>query len=84
MHYIFPVCTRFIPRSFGTDMCLVRLVGSKLAKSSPITGLDSPLVFQEFETSRNSRYSAHEGSKVVNKTHRLPLLQNYIPGTYFY
>jgi hypothetical protein len=39
----------------------------------PYSGLDRPLGFQETETPRLSRRSAHEGSKVVSPTHRPPL-----------
>jgi hypothetical protein len=44
-----------------------------LSKSYPITGLDRPLGLKEFEASRISRQSAHDGGKVVSPTHRLPL-----------
>jgi hypothetical protein len=41
--------------------------------SNPYAGLDRPLGLQEIEARRISRQSAHEGGKVVNPTHRLPL-----------
>jgi hypothetical protein len=37
--------------------------------SYPITGLDRPLGFQEVETPRISRQSAHEGGKAVSPMH---------------
>jgi len=43
-------------------------------KTYPITGLERPLGFQEFEAPRISKQSAQECSKVVKHTHRPPLL----------
>jgi hypothetical protein len=42
-------------------------------KRHPCTGLDKPLGFQEFESTRISTQSAHEVGKVVSPTHRPPL-----------
>jgi hypothetical protein len=42
-------------------------------KINPSTGLDRPLGFQEVETPRLSRRSAHECGKVVSPMHRPPL-----------
>jgi hypothetical protein len=47
------------------------------------TCLDRLLGFQEVEASRISRYSVHEGFKVVSPTHQPPLLAEYIPGIHF-
>jgi len=43
--------------------------------SSPHTGLDRTLGFQEVEAARIYRKSAHEGGKVVSPAHRPPLPQ---------
>jgi hypothetical protein len=53
-----------------------RVPGISLELSSPITGLDRPLSFQEIEVPRISRQSAHECGKFVSPKHR-PL---YPPG----
>ena len=52
-------------------------------QSSPITGLDTPWVFQEAEAARFKRQSAHESGEVVSPTRRPPLPTGNIPGTHF-
>ena len=41
--------------------------------SYPIKGLDRSIDLQEFKAPSISRHSAHEGGKVVSRTHRPPL-----------
>jgi len=53
-------------------------------ESSPCTGMDIPLGFQEAEAPRISRQPAHEGDKYVSYTQRPPLPLGDIPGTHFY
>jgi hypothetical protein len=54
------------------------------ADSSPFTGLEKPVGFQEFEASRISRKSAYEGGKVVSPKHRPSLTPGDTPGTHFW
>jgi hypothetical protein len=49
----------------------------------PFTGLDKPLEVQEFEASRISKQSAHEGEKVVGLIHRPLLPPRHIPISHF-
>jgi len=42
-------------------------------ENNPPTSLDSPLGLQEVEAARISRKLAHEGGKVISRTHRSPL-----------
>jgi hypothetical protein len=44
-----------------------------------MTGLDRPLGFQEAETPRISRQSAHKGGKAVSPKHRPPLATRRYP-----
>ena len=48
------------------------ILNSDNKESNPCTDLDEPRGIQEFGALRISRQSAHEGGKVVSKTHRLP------------
>ena len=50
-------------------------------KQSPVQA--RPSVLQDDETSRISRYSAHESGKVFSPTHRTPPPQGNIPSTHF-
>jgi hypothetical protein len=45
------------------------------AKATPLQVWSGPYEFQEFEDSRISRQSAHEGDKVAGPTHLPPLPQ---------
>jgi hypothetical protein len=66
-------------RAIPTDVCLsVIWIFENGGKNNPYSGLDRPLGFQETESPRLSRRSAHEGSKVVSPEHRpLLLLKRY-------
>jgi hypothetical protein len=54
-----------------------------MGKSFPATDLERPLGFQEVETPRIYRQSAHEGGKVVSPTQRPSLPPGRISGTHF-
>ena len=57
--------------------------GVKKKVNYHITGLDRPFGLQEFEAPRISKQSVYEGGRVVNFTHRPPLLPGVTPGTHF-
>jgi hypothetical protein len=47
-----------------------------------MTGLERPQGLQEVQAPKIFRQSAHEGDKVVSRTHRPPLPPAKIPGTH--
>jgi hypothetical protein len=47
--------------------------GAPKTEKNPYSGLERPLGFQEIETPRLSRQSAHEDNKVDSPTHCPPL-----------
>ena len=54
-----------------------------LKSSSPVTGLEWPLGFQELRFP-DFMTTAQDGGKVVSLTHRPPLPPGNTPGTHFY
>jgi len=49
------------------------LVCQILCKTTPTADLDKPLGLRQIETPRITKQPAHQGDKVVSRTHRSPL-----------
>jgi hypothetical protein len=87
-------CSVIIPDdSSPVDCCCEYLVSQNRSQcfnisvkmySNPITAMDRPIGFQEFETPRFLRHLAHEGDKVVSPMHQLPLPPGNITGTHLF
>jgi hypothetical protein len=69
-------------RKKSTTQPYVKILSNK-PYFSPITGLDRPLGFQEFEDPVIYRQSTYEDGKVGSPTHWPPLPIENIPGTHF-
>jgi hypothetical protein len=70
-------CRQWPSQDFWRPGRIITTAASKKFKvpqlSNPCTGVDRPLGLQGLEVPAVSRYSAHEGGKVVSPTHYPPL-----------